>query len=442
MEKVAVIGMGYVGIPVAAIIADSGINTIGLDIDEKKVESLKNGNYPIEGFEPGIKELIEKVVENGTLHSTTDYNLARDSDVWIVCVQTPFDVEKMIPNFTALRSSIKAIGSVMKRGCVVIVESTIPPGTMNGEVKEWLEEESEMTAGLDFGLGHCPERVMPGKLIENLTSYGRALGGIGENTHDVMENIYSRVTTGKLTRVDLETAEVVKTFENTYRDAEIAIANDFAKYCDAVGVDFFEVRELVNSVEARNLHLPGGGVGGHCIPKDTWLLAHGSRNKYKPEFLIKSREVNDSMPKYVLKLVKNGLIRLGSYQPESDHQTRPKIGVLGLSYLEESDDIRNSPTISLLNEMEHLDWEIEVHDHYVDSCDGVTLNQNLSDVITNSDALIVMVSHNLYRELDLLEISKKMRTPFIVDARNVFDPNDLNLSGIHFSSIGRGSSIK
>ena len=143
------------------------------------------------------------------------------------------------------------------------------------------------------------------------------------------------------------------------------------------------------------------------------------------------------MPKYVLKLAKRGLISLGVYQPESDHQVRPKIGILGLSYLEESDDVRNSPTISLLNEMEHLDWEIEVHDHYVGSIDGVTLNQNLSDVISNSDALIVMVSHNLYKKLDLFEISKKMRTPFIVDARNVFDTNDLILSGMHFSSIGR-----
>jgi UDP-N-acetyl-D-mannosaminuronic acid dehydrogenase len=427
--------MGYVGIPVAAIIADSGINTIGIDIDEKKVESLNLGNYPIEGSEPGIQELIKKVVDNGILQSTTDYNLAKDADVWMVCVQTPFDVEKMQPNFTALCSSIKAIGSVMKKGCVVIVESTIPPGTMSGEVREWLEGESGMMAGLDFGLGHCPERVMPGKLIENLTSYGRALGGIDEDTHDVMEEIYARVTSGKLTRVTLETAEVVKTFENTYRDAEIAIANDFAKYCDAVGVDFFEVRELVNSVESRNLHLPGGGVGGHCIPKDTWLLAHGSRGKYEPEFLIKSREVNDSMPKYVLKLTNDGLNRLGL------EINSCRIGILGLSYLEESDDIRNSPTISLLKEMEQINCKIEVHDHYVSSCDGVTLNRSLNDVIANSDALIVMVSHAQYRELDLLEISRNMRTPFIVDARNVFDTNDLKISGIDYFSIGRGNSF-
>ena len=435
MDKVAVIGMGYVGIPVAAIIANSGISTIGIDIDENKVNSLNLGNYPIEGTEPGMQELIGGVVGRGKLRCTTDYNLASDADIWMICVQTPFNLEKKEPDLRALSSSVKSVGSVMKKGCVVIIESTIPPGTMLGEVKGWLEDESGLISGVDFGLGHCPERVMPGKLIQNLTNYGRALGGIDEKTHQVMNRIYSKITTGELTKVDLETAEVVKTFENTYRDAEIAIANDFAKYCDAVGVDFYEVRGLVNSVESRNLHLPGGGVGGHCIPKDTWLLAHGSKGEYVPEFLIKSREVNDSMPIYVLELVKNGLTKMGIEISESI------IGILGLSYLEESDDVRNSPTVSLVNELDKLECEVKVHDHYVNHCEDVPLESSLERVISDSDALVIMVSHNLYRNLDLSDISERMRTPLIIDARNVFSKEDLASSGINYFSIGRGNSF-
>ena len=435
MNKVAVVGMGYVGIPVAAIIADSGISTIGVDIDEGKVDSINSGKYPIEGFEPGIEELIERVVGNGMLKATVDYEQARDSDIWMICVQTPFDTSEMRPNFKALSGAIKKIGSVMKKGSVVIVESTIPPGTMSGDVKRWLEGESGLIAGEDFGLGHCPERVMPGRLIENLTSYGRAIGGIDEETHRVMGEIYAKITSGKLTKVDMKTAEVVKTFENTYRDAEIAIANDFAKYCDAIGVDFFEVRDMVNTVESRNLHFPGGGVGGHCIPKDTWLLAHGSRGKYVPEFLIKSREVNDSMPEYVLGLMTEGGIRLGL------DLNNCKVGILGLSYLEESDDIRNSPTLSLVEKMEGLGCEIIVHDHYVDRCEDVVLTESLDEAIDGSDVVIMMVAHNLYKSLNLSEIKEKMRTPLIIDARNVFSIEDLRNSELDYFSIGRGNSF-
>lgn len=435
MNKVAVVGMGYVGIPVAAIIADSGISTIGVDIDERKVDSINSGKYPIEGFEPGIEELIERVVGNGMLKATVDYEQARDSDIWMICVQTPFDTLEMRPNFKALSGAIKEIGSVMKKGSVVIVESTIPPGTMSGDVKRWLEEESGLIAGEDFGLGHCPERVMPGRLIDNLTSYGRAIGGIDEETHRVMSEIYAKITSGKLTKVDMKTAEVVKTFENTYRDAEIAIANDFAKYCDAIGVDFFEVRDMVNTVESRNLHFPGGGVGGHCIPKDTWLLAHGSRGKYVPEFLIKSREVNDSMPGYVLGLMTEGGKRLGL------DLNNCKVGILGLSYLEESDDIRNSPTLSLVEKMEGFGCEIIVHDHYVDRCEDVVLTESLDEAIDGSDVVIMMVAHNLYKSLNLSEIKEKMRTPLIIDARNVFSIKDLRNSELDYFSIGRGNSF-
>ena len=250
--QAAVVGMGYVGIPVALMIAEAGFDVIGLDIDERKITSLNEGKYPIEGEEPGIQEMLERSLNSGRFAASSDYGISTGADFWLVCVQTPFDVPSFSPNLFALEESVRAVASNMKPGCVVIIESTIPPRTMEDVVIPILEKESGMKAGVDFGVGHCPERVMPGKLINNLRTYGRALGAIDENSHNKMESLYSKITVGELRRVDLKTAEVVKTFENTYRDAEIAIANDFAMYCDYVGVDFFEVRDLVNCVEEES----------------------------------------------------------------------------------------------------------------------------------------------------------------------------------------------
>ena len=237
---VSVVGMGYVGIPVAVRLAQSGANVIGIDIDEDKVEKINHGIYPIDGEEPGIRELLAKFADSGNLRATSDYSDASESDAWLICVQTPFIVEDFEPNLSALKGALSCIGEVMRRGTLVVVESTIPPGTMEEVALPILESSSGLNPGSEFSLGHCPERVMPGKLLHNLANYDRALGGLDDRSHEMMLSVYRRISTGKLNLVCLKTAEVVKTFENAYRDAEIAIANDFALYCDAVGVDFFE----------------------------------------------------------------------------------------------------------------------------------------------------------------------------------------------------------
>ncbi len=431
--KVSVVGMGYVGIPVALILAESGNDVIGLDIDEKKIESLNNGHYPIEGNEPGIHNLLEKTLQSGNFSASLDFSSASDSDVWIVCVQTPFKVEEFEPNFQALGSAIESISKNLKKGALVVIESTVPPGTTTQFVVPIIEEISGLSVGSDFLIGHCPERVMPGKLITNLTTYGRAMGGFDANSLDKMEELYSMVTFGDLERMDIITAEVVKTFENTYRDVEIAIANDFAKYCDEMGVDFFNIRDIVNTVESRNLHLPGGGVGGHCIPKDTWLLAYGSRGKYTPELLLKAREVNDSMPKYVAK-------RTLSYLSNKFSQKDPcKIAILGLSYLGESDDTRNSPTVELVRCLESENVEILVHDHIVRGNQKIPFSSNLGDTVKGSDVVILMVAHKLYSEISAEYLSRLMRGKLVIDARNVFSVQEFTESTLELYSLGRGA---
>ena len=432
---VSVVGMGYVGIPVAVRLAQSGANVIGIDIDEDKIKKINHGIYPIDGEEPEIRELLAQFVDSGNLRATSDYSDASESDAWLICVQTPFIVEDFEPNLSALKGALSCIGEVMKRGTLVVVESTIPPGTMEEVALPILESSSGLNSGSEFSLGHCPERVMPGKLLHNLINYDRALGGLDARSHEMMVSVYRRISEGKLNLVDLKTAEVVKTFENTYRDAEIAIANDFALYCDAVDVDFFEVRELVNVVESRNLHLPGGGVGGHCIPKDTWLLAYGSRDSYSPEFLIKAREVNDAMPTHVANKALEAATRLNlSFQD-------CKVAILGLSYLEESDDVRNSPSEILFEALTDAGMSVSVHDHFVKEHPSIPFSDNLDETISGSDILIVMVAHDLYKSMDLDDTKELMAGNHIIDARNVFGLSALKESGLEYYSIGRGSSF-
>jgi UDP-N-acetyl-D-mannosaminuronic acid dehydrogenase len=232
--------------------------------------------------------------------------------------------------------------------------------------------------------------------------------------------------------VDILTAEVVKTFENTYRDVEIAIANDFAKYCDHLGVDFFTIRNIVNAVEARNLHLPGGGVGGHCIPKDTWLLAYGARGKYTPDLLLKAREVNDSMPQYVSERIFSHLDDLPG------EISTMKVGILGLSYLAESDDTRNSPTVDLVNILDSKGVNVSVHDHIVKGEQEIEYSSELSTVISGSDVLVVMVAHSLYSKITPDEISSMMRGKLVIDTRNVMKVSDYQHSNTKLFSLGRG----
>ena len=434
-DSVAVVGLGYVGIPVAIKLASSGVNVIGVDIDETKVSKLNSSEYPLRGKEPDIQEMLELVVSNGSFKATSEFQVASEVDFWMICVQTPLFKDSIEPNLGTLQKALNEIGKNLKRNSTVVIESTIPPGTTEKVAIPILEAKSGMVAGKDFGVGHCPERVMPGKLLYNLSNYDRVLGAIDSETGSIMIDVYSRITKGELRITDIRTAEVVKTFENTYRDAEIAIANDFAKYCDSIGVDFFEVRDHVNRVESRNLHLPGGGVGGHCIPKDTWLLAHGSKGVYDPSFLTMARDVNDSMPGYVFNLCAKSMHHASLDISES------VITILGLSYLEESDDVRNSPSAVLYQLLVSKGANVRVHDHYADKHPDIEHMTDLELSLTGSDMMIVMVAHEKYRELDLSRIQSIMRNKMVIDARNVFPPQILLEEGFQYSIIGKGSSF-
>ena len=431
LRSLVVVGLGYVGIPVAALFAKSGLRVVGLEVDAAKVEAINRGHYPIEGDEPGLPELIRETVGAGLLKATLDPAVVQDADAVIVCVQTPFDTASGQPRHEHLTSALRSVGRHLRKGALVVVESTIAPTTMERVARPALEEASSLVAGRDFLLGNCPERVMPGKLLRNLESYDRVLGGIDAATHARMKELYGRVVKGRLDPVDMLTAEVVKAFENTYRDVEIALANEFARYCDAVGVDFFQVRELVNRVESRNLHLPGAGVGGHCIPKDTYLLAYGAKDLFRPELMLLARKVNDAMPGYMADLTVAALAKAGR-TPQG-----ATVAVLGYSYLGDSDDVRNTPADPFVAAMRAKGATVRVHDPLV--AEGVgpgPVQHDLDAVVKGADAAVVLTAHKQYKGLDLSRLRKAMRTPVLVDGRRVVQRGDAEKAGFVFDAVG------
>jgi UDP-N-acetyl-D-mannosaminuronic acid dehydrogenase len=287
-KKIVVVGMGYVGIPVAAEFANAGFDVVGIEILKWKVDWINEGKCPIQGNEPGLPELLKKVVKKGKLTATQDFSECKDADAILICTETPFDLKREEPNYSALKSATKSVSENLGKKSLIVVESTIAPKTMENVVKPILGKNGKK-AGKDFYLANCPERVMPGRLLYNIENFDRVVGGIDKKSQELAVELYSHIVKGKLYPTDCLTAEIVKTTENAYRDVQIGFANEIALICEKLGVDVFRVRELVNKCPYRNMHLPGAGVGGHCLPKDSHLLAYSVKDKVESKMLRTAR---------------------------------------------------------------------------------------------------------------------------------------------------------
>jgi len=446
--EIVVVGMGYVGIPAAALFADvEGFNVVGVQRRSKrsgwKIDYLNAGKCPIGGSEPGLQELIEKVVRKGKFRVTDDISVCKNADVILIDVQTPVD-EHHVPQYDPLKEVSQAAGKHMKTGAMIIIESTVAPGTTNYIVKPILERASGMKAGEDFNLVYSYERVMVGRLLHNLVHMPRIVGGFTPECARRGVTFYRNIMKAKLYPTDCLTAEIAKVTENTYRDVNIAFANEIALVCESLGVNVHEVRKLVNSLPhdpsdpARNpyrmMHIPGGGVGGHCLPKDPWLLKYGldayGTLKFTPELLVKSRKINNFMPHHMLELIKEALLEKGVKLQEA------KICILGLAFLPNSDDTRNTPTLTLYNLLKNTCKEVVIHDPLVKEFEGVLLTDNLEDALRGKNCIVIMTRHKEYAELRLSDVKKALITHVIVDGRNLFNPKECLEAGFSYRGVG------
>lgn len=442
--------MGYVGIPSAALFADvEGINVTGIQRRTRrsgwKIDHLNQGKSPIEGEEPGLAELIEKVVKKGTFKATDDTSAYREADAILIDVQTPVDADHA-PGYESLRQVSQEIGEKMKRGALIVVESTVAPGTTQHTVKPILEEASRMRAGQDFNLAFSYERVMVGRLLHNLTHMPRIVGGITPECARRAADLYRKIVKAEVYETDCLTAETTKVVENAYRDVNIAFANEVALICESLGTDVHEVRKYVNSLPNdprdpdknphRMMMTPGAGVGGHCLPKDSWLLKYGldqhGRTHIDPQIIVQSRVVNDHMPTHMANLIERSLqdnnVKLGD----------ARIAILGYAFLENSDDTRNTPAYPLYKDLEQRCREVVVHDPHVRREEGINLTTNLAEALEGKDCVAVVTKHREYYDIDLRWLKDKMRTPIIVDGRNVFDPREARKAGFTFRGVGIG----
>ncbi|MCJ7532692.1 MAG: nucleotide sugar dehydrogenase [Anaerolineales bacterium] len=426
----AVIGLGYVGLPVACMFAEKGFDVLGIEILPERVAKINAGISPIEGEEPGLESLLAKVTNRGHLRASSDYQDLSDRDVILIDVETPVD-ENNIPRYNALRAATRSLGSVLQAGSLVVVESTIAPGTIHNVVKPLLEGSSGRKLNEGFYLGNCPERVMPGKLLVNLRTMSRVVGGMTPETAETMVLLYRHIVQADLDPTDSVTAELVKTAENAYRDVQIAFANEVALICQAVGGDVWKVRQLVNKSPFRQMHLPGAGVGGHCIPKDPWLLAYGvqqaaaDQQEVPLRLIPAARAVNDSMPHNIANLLQDALHSAGR------ELAGARILVLGYAYLEDSDDTRNSPSEALVERLKKMKAEVVIHDPYVPEYQG-----ELEQLARNADAAVLMVAHSQYKKLDLNGLKNLLRTPVFIDGRGVFSTAQLKHAGWTYRIIG------
>jgi UDP-N-acetyl-D-mannosaminuronic acid dehydrogenase len=446
--NVVVVGMGYVGIPVAALFADvPGIKTTGIQRRSKrsawKIDYLNQGKSPIGGNEPGLESLIKRTVSNGDFKVTDDIEEYSKADAILIAVQTPVD-EKNMPRYNSLKTVLNDIGSNLKPGVLVCLESTVAPGTTNYLAKPILENNSGLIAGEDFNLVFSYERVMVGRLLHNLTQYDRIVGGYTPRCTRRGIELYRNIVKANLHPTNTLTAELSKVVENTYRDVNIGFANEVAIICESLGVNVHDVRKFVNSLpndtsnpEAnphRNLHIPGAGVGGHCLPKDPWLLKYGldtyGKFKFTPEITIRSRNLNDYMPLHMKGLLYDALAEQ-DIRPGETHAA-----ILGYAFLENSDDPRSTPTLPLYNLLKDELASVTIHDPYIKEDEGLTLTNDFKSAITGKDCVILVTKHREYLETNLDYLKKNLKTPIIVDGRNVWDRREAISKGFTFRGIG------
>lgn len=409
-KSVCVIGLGYIGLPTAAFIASKGVNVIGVDVNDDFVRRINAGEVPF--FEPDFEETLSRVVAEGLLHATS---VTPEADAYVVAVPTPFTDSHELDE-TYINSAARGIAEKLTGGEIVVLESTSPPGTTQRMAEYILSLRPDLT--LEDGLpnsiyvAHCPERVLPGRIMIEMATNDRVIGGLTPHGTELARQLYASFSTGKLLLTDAATAEMAKLTENSFRDVNIAFANELSVICDRLGIDVWELIELANHHPRVNILQPGPGVGGHCIAVDPWFIVAAAPEESR--IIRMARNINDDKPEYVITKVLEKANKLKS----------PIIAALGIAFKPDIDDLRESPSKAIVEKLARkLDHgELRVVEPHIsklpDSLEPFN-NVRLQDAdgaIADADIILVLVDHSPFKSIDRAVLAEKI----VIDTKGLW----------------------
>jgi UDP-N-acetyl-D-mannosaminuronic acid dehydrogenase len=424
-HHICVIGLGYIGLPTSSMFASKGIRVTGVDNNAHVIESLSQGRVHI--FEPGLNEVVKSARDQGTLRVASQ---PVEADAFIIAVPTPFYDEKKA-DLRYVRSAAEAIVPVLRPGNLVVLESTSPPLTTR-EVVQPILERSGLKAGKDFLLAYSPERVLPGKIMQELVENARVIGGIDDASAFAGRDLYRVIVKGEIVLTDATTAEMVKLMENTYRDVNIAIAMEFSRLADRFGVDIWEALAIANRHPRVKILNPGPGVGGHCISVDPWFLVESAPDI--TPLIRTARQVNDSQPEFVLQTVKRLLPDLHG----------KKVAALGLAFKPDVDDLRESPAVEVAHLLASAGAVVTACEPFRPdfSVEGVTMTGSFEEALRDAEFIILLVGHAQFKALNPAAVAGMTRARLVLDLVNGFERAAWQNAGFTLERLGDRKNIK
>ena len=433
--RVCVIGIGRIGLPTALLFAKSGLDTIGVDINENLVQNINSGIYPLKD-EPGIEEIFNDVIKNKKFSATTKIEDAvPNADLILLSLPTPMDGNN-IPDYSALRSVATQLSEILSPNSLVIVESTIEPGFIEDEIVSIISKSRRLKIEENFFIGVCPENANPGEILHDFTNLPRLVAGINNDVTKIIKIIYNFVFPVEIVEMpNCKTANAVKLTTNVFRDVNIAFVSELSLMFEKLGIDTMKVLEAAKKKYNFQVHYPGSGVGGPCLPINSYQFLNSARRiGVKLSMIESGRKINEKMPDHVVELTSD------AFKESNKSIQNSEILILGVSYKPNVKDIQLSPAKYIIKKFQNLGANVHVYDPYFPSENvfGIKVEDNLDDILPKMDAAIIVTSHDDFKKIKISSCAK-MKTPILIDTRGIIEPSSAKLEKVIFRGLGRGN---